>query len=43
MCRHSQPGLAVLEPSHPENYYEAFRVVPSFLLDKLRQGKVASP
>ena len=33
--------LAVLEPSHPENYYEAFRVVPSSLLDKLRQGKVA--
>ena len=32
--------LAVLEPSHPENYYEAFRVVPSSLLDKLRQGKV---
>ena len=33
--------LAVLAPSHPENYYEAFRVVPSALLDKLRQGKVA--
>ena len=32
--------LAVLEPSHEENYYEAFRVVPSSLLDKLRQGKV---
>ena len=32
--------LAVLEPSHPENYYEAFRVVPPSLLDKLRQGKV---
>ena len=32
--------LAVLEPSHAENYYEAFRVVPSALLDKLRQGKV---
>ena len=32
--------LAVLEPSHPENYYEAFRIVPSSLLDKLRQGKV---
>ena len=32
--------LAVLEPSHPENYYEAFRVVPSPLLDQLRQGKV---
>ena len=33
--------LAVLEPSHAENYYEAFRIVPSSLLDKLRQGKVA--
>ena len=33
--------LAVLDPSHPENYYEAFRVVPQALLDKLRQGKVA--
>ena len=32
--------LAVLEPSHPENYYEAFRVVPSPLLDRLRQGRV---
>ena len=32
--------LLVLEPSHPENYYEAFRVVPSPLLDRLRQGKV---
>ena len=32
--------LAVLEPSHPENYYEAFRIVPSHLLDRLRQGKV---
>ena len=32
--------LAVLEPSHAENYYEAFRVVPSALFDKLRQGKV---
>ena len=32
--------LAVLEPAHPENYYEAFRIVPSGLLDKLRQGKV---
>ena len=32
--------LAVLEPSHPENYYEEFRVVPSHMLDKLRQGKV---
>ena len=32
--------LAVLEPSHPENYYEAFRIAPSSLLDKLRQGRV---
>ncbi len=32
--------LAVLVPSHPENYYAAFRVVPSALFDKLRQGKV---
>ncbi len=32
--------LAVLKPSDPENYYEAFRVVPSPLLDRLRQGKV---
>ena len=32
--------LAVLEPSHPENYYQAFRIVPSALLDRLRQGKV---
>ena len=32
--------LAVLEPSHPENYYDAFRIVPPSMLDKLRQGKV---
>ena len=32
--------LAVLEPTHPENYYEAFRIVPPSLLDKLRQGTV---
>ena len=32
--------LAVLEPSHPENYYEAFHVVPSAMLDKLRRGRV---
>ena len=32
--------LAILEPSHHENYYEAFRVVPSHMLDRLRQGKV---
>ena len=32
--------LAVLEPSHAENYYEAFRIVPPPLLDRLRQGRV---
>ena len=32
--------LAVLEPSNPENYYEAFHIVPSPLSDRLRQGKV---
>ena len=32
--------LAVLKPSGPDNYYEEFRVVPSALLDKLRQGRV---
>ena len=32
--------LAVLQPTHPENYYEVFRIVPPSLLDKLRQGKV---
>jgi len=32
--------LAVLVPSAPGNYYEAFRIVPSALLDKLRQGRV---
>ena len=32
--------LAVLQPSHPDNYYEAFRVVPPDYMDKLRQGKV---
>ena len=40
------PGLTVKErlqvllPSDPNNYYEAFRIVPPPLLDKLRQGKV---
>ena len=33
--------LAVLKPAHPENYYEAFRILPPALLDKLRQGRVA--
>ena len=32
--------LAVLVPSAPGNYYDAFRIVPSALLDKLRQGRV---
>ena len=32
--------LAVLDPSHEENYYKAFRVVPSSLLERLRNGKV---
>jgi type III restriction enzyme len=32
--------LAVLEPSHPENYYSAFSIVPSTLLERLHQGKV---
>jgi type III restriction enzyme len=32
--------LSVLEPSHPENYYQAFRIVPEALMEKLRQGKV---
>lgn len=32
--------LAVLEPAAQGNYYEAFSIVPSALLDKLRQGKV---
>ena len=32
--------LAVLEPFHNENYYEEFRIVPSDLFDKLRQGRV---
>jgi len=32
--------LSVLELSAPGNYYEAFRIVPGALLDKLRQGRV---
>ena len=32
--------LVVLEPAGAGNYYEAFNIVPSALLDKLRQGKV---
>ncbi len=33
--------LAVLEPTCAENYYDEFGIVPSALLDKLRQGKVS--
>jgi type III restriction enzyme len=32
--------LAVLEPSHAENYYAAFEIVPPALMDRLRQGRV---
>ncbi len=32
--------LGVLEPSAADNYYEAFNIVPSAMLDKLRQGNV---
>jgi type III restriction enzyme len=32
--------LAVLEHSNSSNYYEAFRIVPEGLMDKLRQGRV---
>jgi type III restriction enzyme len=32
--------LQVLIPSSPGNYYEEFNIIPSSLLDKLRQGKV---
>jgi type III restriction enzyme len=32
--------LAVLEPSHTANYYEAFRIIPDALVEMLRQGKV---
>jgi type III restriction enzyme len=32
--------LAVLEPAGTDNYYEAFNIVPSALLDNMRQGKV---
>ena len=32
--------LAVLQPAATGNYYEEFNIVPSALLDKLRQGKV---
>ena len=32
--------LSVLEPAGPGNYYSEFRIVPSHMLDGLRQGKV---
>ena len=32
--------LSVLDPEDPENYYESFRIVPSGMMDKLRQGRV---
>ncbi len=32
--------LAVLKPTHTGNYYESFQVVPSSLLEKLRQGRI---
>ncbi|MEK6815814.1 MAG: DEAD/DEAH box helicase family protein [Nitrospirota bacterium] len=32
--------LAVLEPAAEGNYYEAFRIVPPDMMDKLRQGNV---
>lgn len=32
--------LCVLNPTDPENYYEEFNIVPSGLMDSLRQGKI---
>ncbi|GJQ22678.1 type III restriction endonuclease subunit R [Candidatus Brocadia sapporoensis] len=32
--------LSVLNPTGPENYYEEFNIVPSGLMDSLRQGKI---
>lgn len=32
--------LRVVDPNSPESYYKEFNIVPSGLLDKLRQGKV---
>lgn len=32
--------LAVLQPAGADNYYEEFGIVPTDLMDKLRQGKV---
>ncbi len=32
--------LSVLNPTDPENYYEEFNIVPSGLMDSLRQAKI---
>mgnify|MGYP001472130541 CR=1 FL=1 len=32
--------LSVLNPTDPDNYYEEFNIVPSGLMDSLRQGKI---
>jgi type III restriction enzyme len=32
--------LSVLNPTDPENYYEEFNIVPSGLMESLRQGKI---
>ena len=32
--------LQVLQPTHENNYYEEFNIVPAGLMDKLRQGKI---
>ncbi|MCS6824906.1 MAG: type III restriction endonuclease subunit R, partial [Cytophagaceae bacterium] len=32
--------LSVLYPTHPSNYYEAFNIVPSGMMESLRQGKI---
>ena len=32
--------LAVLEPTHLKNYYEAFQIIPPDFFDRLRQGRV---
>lgn len=32
--------LQVLQPSHVNNYYDEFNIVPTGLMDKLRQGKI---
>lgn len=32
--------LQVLLPTHDQNYYEEFNIVPAALMDKLRQGKM---